>query len=204
MVQNVQAGSVPRFVIMEAGTMKERRDEDMGRYRYALLAAMLLAVSMLQGCTFGTQLRTETADPKTITGTYDLMMYGCRYPTDYEKAAFLISSRSRYPVTLFVSDTSQKATKGLQAEKALSEAEAFVRCGVHTVEGTRVLRILDEGGGTIGYEVLARYPLTDAVGIDPLLVNYSLKDGKVTVYIQLSPDAERKLSHPSSPAAGGL
>jgi len=176
----------------------------MIRYRYAFLAAVLLAMSVLQGCAFGKQLRTETADPKTIAGTYDLMMYGCRYPTDYEKAAFLISSQSRYPVTLIVSDTSQKVKKGLPADQALSEAEAFVRCGVHAVEGTRVLRVLDDSGGTIGYEVLARYPVTEAAGIDPLLVNYSLKEGKITVYIQLLPQAERKLSQPTSPAAGGL
>ncbi|MEK6743867.1 MAG: hypothetical protein AABZ15_09660 [Nitrospirota bacterium] len=162
--------------------------------RYALSAALLLALSLLQGCALGKQLQADTADPKTIRGTYDLLLYGCRYPSDYEHAAFLISSDAKYPVSLFVSDTSYKVKKRLPAELALSEAYAFVRCGIHTIEETRVQRIADDGGGTIGYEVLPRYLTLDFLGTDPLLVNYSLKDGKVTVYIQLSPFIERKLN----------
>jgi hypothetical protein len=175
----------------------------MINYRYALLAAVVTTMFVLQGCSLGMQLQTQTADPKTITGTYDLMLYGCRYPDDYERAAFLISPEARYPVSLFVPDTSYKVQKGLQAEKALSEAEAFVRCGIHTVTETRVHRITDDSGGTIGYEILPRYPSTDETGSDPLMVSYSLKDGKVTVYIRLYPDVERKLNLMVSPSGGG-
>jgi hypothetical protein len=173
------------------------------KYKYALSAVLLIAMSVIQGCAFGTQLQTKTADPKSIGGTYDLILYGCRYPNDYEHAAFLISPEAKYPVSLFVPDTSYKVKKGLQAENALSEADAFVRCGVHTVTETRVHRILDDSGGTIGYEILPRYPATDVSGSDPLLVSYSLKEGKVTVYIRLSPDVERKLYMPNATGAGG-
>jgi hypothetical protein len=157
---------------------------------------------VLQGCALGKQLQTKTADPKSIGGIYDLMLYGCRYPYDYEHAAFLISPETKYPVSLFVPDTAYKVKKGLQAENALSEADAFVRCGVHTVTETRVHRILDDSGGTIGYEILPRYPATDPAGSDPLLVSYSLKNGKVTVYIRLSPEVEKKLNGLSSPGGG--
>jgi len=122
-----------------------------------------------------------------IEGTYDLYLYGCRYPADYEHAAFLISPDAKYPIELFVRDTSYKIKKGLQADMALSEAYAFVRCGNHTVEDTRVLRTPDDSGETIGYEVLPRYPFNDLSGADPLLVSYSLKEGKVTVNIRISP-----------------
>jgi len=90
------------------------------------------------------------------------------YPHDYEHAAFLISPEAKYPVNLFVPDSSYKVKKGLPAENALSEADAFVRCGVHTVTETRVHRIPDESGGTIGYEILPRYPDIDESGSDPL------------------------------------
>ena len=93
--------------------------------------------------------------------------------------------------------------KGLQAEKALSEADAFVRCGNRTVEETRVHRISDDSGGTIGYEILPRYRATDEAGSDPLMVNYSLKEGKVSVYIRLFPDVERKLNLPNATGVGG-
>lgn len=168
---------------------------------YAVLFIVVF-VLLLQGCALGIQLQTRTADQKTISGTYDLILYGCRYPDDYEHAAFLISPESRYPVSLLVPDTSYKVKKGLQAEKALSEAYAFVRCGNRTVEETRVHRILDDVGGTIGYEVLPRYPFTDIGGSDPLMVSYSLRDGKVTVYIRLYPDVERKLDQMDSKAGG--
>jgi hypothetical protein len=174
----------------------------MTRYRYALSTIVLMAILMLQGCTLATQIQTQIVDSKTIAGSFDLILYGCRYPEDYEIAAFLISPDAKYPVNLFVRDSSYKVKKGLSAEKALSEAEAFVRCGNHTVTETRILRIPDDSGGTIGYEVLPRFPVTDLAGSDPLLVSYSLKDGKVTVHIRLYPDVERKLNALGRPGGG--
>jgi hypothetical protein len=149
----------------------------------------------------GTRLDTETADPKTITGTYDLLLYGCRYSDDLERAAFLIASDKTGMVDLFVPATSYKVKPGLPAEKALAEADAFVRCGNHTVTELRVHRIPDGSNGTIGYEILPRYAYYDDGGTDPLLVSYSLKDGKITVYIRLFPDVERKLNR-QSPGGG--
>jgi hypothetical protein len=174
----------------------------MAGYRYAVGAVLLVAITALQGCAFGTQLQTSAADPKTISGTYDLYLYGCRYPADWEHAAFLISADARYPVNLFVTDTSYKVTKAVPAEKALSEAEKFVRCGIYSIESTRVRRIPDDSGGTIGYEILPRYAAHEQAGTDPLLVSYSLKDGKVTVMIQLSSFAKQKLGGRGSGSSG--
>ena len=173
-------------------------------YRFALSIVLLGVVLVLQGCTFGMQLQTKTADPTSISGTYDLMLYGCRYPDDLEHAAFLISPDAKYIVSLFVPDTSYKVKKGLTADKALSEAEAFVRCGNHTVTETRVHSIPDGSGGILGYEVLPRYPFTDIGGSDPLLVSYSLKEGRIIVYIQLSPEVERMLNQTDGMDAGGM
>jgi hypothetical protein len=189
---------------METETLHDRRNEQMTKHRYALSTILLMALLVLQGCAFGKQLQTQTADPKTISGTYDLYLYGCRYPEDYEHAAFLISPEARYPVSLFVSNTSYTVKKGLEAEKALSEANAFVRCGNHTVMETRVHKIPDDSGGTIGYEVLPRYSPTDAGGSDPLLVSYSLKEGKIIVTIRLFPEVERRLQGIAGPGAGGM
>ena len=167
-----------------------------------LFFSLLVIVASLAGCVLGTQLQTETADPKTITGTYDLLLYGCRYPDDLEHAAFLIAPDKTDRVELSVLETSYKIKRGLSAEKALAEADAFVRCGVHTVDELRVHRIPDGGNGTIGYEILPRYRSYDVGGTDPLLVSYSLKDGKVTVYIRLSPDVDQRVNL-QFPASGG-
>ena len=167
-----------------------------------LFFSLFVIVASLSGCVLGTQLQTETADPKTITGTYDLLLYGCRYPDDLEHAAFLIAPDKTDRVELSVLETSYKIKRGLPAGKALAEADAFVRCGVHTVDELRVHRIPDGGNGTIGYEILPRYRSYDVGGTDPLLVSYSLKDGKVTVYIRLSPDVDQRVNL-QFPASGG-
>jgi hypothetical protein len=167
-----------------------------------LLFSLFLIVASLSGCALGTQLQTETADPKGIQGTYDLYTYGCRYPDDIEHAAFLIAPDKAGMVELYVPATSYKVKRGLPADKALAEADAFVRCGIHTVTELRVHRIPDGSNGTIGYEILPRYPYYDVGGTDPLLVSYTLKDGKFTVYIRLSPDVDRRLNQ-EFPGSGG-
>jgi hypothetical protein len=169
----------------------------------SLFFALFILAAGLSGCALGTQLDTETADPRTITGTYDLLLYGCRYPDDLERAVFLIAPDKRGMVDLFVPATSYKVKRGLPADKALAEADAFVRCGNHTVTDLRIHRIPDGGNGTVGYEILPRYRDYDDGGSDPLFVSYRLKDGRITAYIRLFPDVERKLNMPSLGSGGG-
>ena len=157
------------------------------------VAAALIVVFTIQGCNLGTQLLTETADPKGIEGTYDLFLYGCRYPNDIQHAAFLITPDKASIVQLYVPATSYKVKRAVPADQALAEANTHVRCGVRTVEAVRVHRIPDGSGGTLGFEILPRYPATDVGGMDPLFVDYALKDGKITVYIKLSPASEQQL-----------
>ena len=164
--------------------------------------ALFVLASSLSGCMLGTQLNTETADPKTISGTYDLFLYGCRYSDDLEHAAFLIAPDKAGMVDLYVPETSYKIKRGLPADKALAEADAFLRCGIHTVTELRIHRIPDGSSGTMGYEILPQYLPYDVGGTNPLLVSYTLKDGKVTVYIRLFPDVERKL-YLQFPGSGG-
>jgi hypothetical protein len=165
------------------------------------VAAALIVIFIIQGCSHSTQLRTETADPKGIEGTYDLFTYGCRYPTDIEHAAFLIAPGKAGMVELYVPATSYKVKRGIPAEQALAEANTHIRCGVRTVAAIRVHRIPDGSGGTLGFEILPRYLATEVGGMDPLNVSYSLKDGKITVYIRLLPDVEKMLY--GSPSGGG-
>jgi hypothetical protein len=164
-------------------------------------AAALIVIFIIQGCSHGTQLRTETADPKGIEGTYDLITYGCRYPNDIEHAAFLIAPDKAGMVDLYVPATSYKVKRGIPADQALSEANTHVRCGVRTVVATRVHRIPDGSGGTLGFEVLPRYSATEVGGMDPLNVSYSLKDGKITIHIRLLPHVQKMLH--GSPSGGG-
>jgi hypothetical protein len=167
-----------------------------------LLFSLFVVVASLSGCALGTQLQSVTTDPRTITGTYDLYTYGCRYPDDIEHAAFLITPDKAGMVELYVPATSYKIKRGLPTDQAIAEANTHIRCGVRTVEETRVHRIPDGSGGTLGYEFLPRYPYTDEGGKDPLLVTYSQKeDGKIVIYINLHPNVERLL-YRGSPSGG--
>jgi len=165
------------------------------------VAAALIVLFTIQGCSHGTLLRTKTADPKGIEGTYDLFTYGCRHPEDIEHVAFLIEPDKAGMVLFYFPDKSFNLKSGLSADKALAEADTHVRCGVRVVETVRVQRILDGSGGTLGFEVLPRYSLSEVGAMDPVNVNYVLKDGKIGVYIQLQPGVELKLQGGSG---GGL
>jgi hypothetical protein len=166
------------------------------------VAAALIVLFTIQGCSHGTQLRTESADPTRIEGTYDLYTYGCRYPKDIEHAAFLIAPNKAGMVEFYVPATSYKVKRGISADQALAEAEAHVRCGVRTVLASRIHRIPDGSGGTLGFEVLPHYSAAEVGGMDPLNVSYSMKDGKIIVYIRLFPEVEKKVY--GSPSGGGL
>jgi hypothetical protein len=162
-------------------------------------AILLLALSTHQAYATGKQLETESAGKTTITGTYTVLLYGCRYADDIENAVILVSEGSRYPVEIYAPETRYKVKKGLDAKKALAEAKAFVKCGVHTVWQTQTRRIRDDAGGTIGYELRPLYYPYDVGAADVLLISYSLKGNKVTAYIRLTLEMENRLNRERRP-----
>jgi hypothetical protein len=162
---------------------------------------LLLSLSTHEASAAGKQLKTEAAGQAAITGTYTVLLYGCRYSDDIENAAILVSGESKYPVEIYTSETRYKVKKGLDAKKALAEAKAFVKCGVHTVWQTQTRRIRDDAGGTIGYEVRPLYYPYDVGTTDVLLISYSLQGGKVTAYIRLTLDMENRLNRERRPGS---
>lgn len=160
--------------------------------KYALVGVALALI--LQACAAGTGMHTSPARPAEITGTYTLLLYGCHYPADIKNLAILVKAASPYRVEIYDIETSYKVKRGLSAENALREAEAFVKCsGMRNITGTEIRRIIHGKGGTVGYEVRAVYfPLEFGIS-DVLLVDYKLVDEKVRAYIRLDPDVERAL-----------
>jgi hypothetical protein len=156
----------------------------------ALGIGMLLLVIMSTGCFAGIQLTTEGVVPKTVTGTYDLYLYGCLYSSDIENAAILVAADAPYPLEIYSFDTTFKVRKGLSAEKAVAEANAFIRCTTKKVLRSEMRRIEDGQGRTYGYDLRAIYMPWEIRISDPLRLNYVLNDGKVTAYIRLAPGAE--------------
>jgi hypothetical protein len=54
----------------------------------------------------GAQLHTTSADPKLITGTYTLLLYGCHYPEQIDNVAILVDKNSKYPLEIYDIKTS--------------------------------------------------------------------------------------------------
>jgi len=157
------------------------------------LAGLLLMIITLQSCVTGVQLRTTSADKTLISGTYTLLLYGCHYPDQVDIVAILVDENSKYPLEIYDIDTSYKVRKGVPAQQALTEADAFVRCSFHTIWQTQVTRIPDDVGGTVGYEVRPLYETTEFGTPDVLMISYSLKNGKIRAYIRKSPQAEDRI-----------
>jgi hypothetical protein len=88
--------------------------------------------------------------------------------------------------------------KSVPGPQALADAEAFVRCSVRLLSGTQLRRIIDDTGGTIGYEVRPLYSPLEFGRLDVLHVSYSLQEGTVRTYIRLDPDVERALESPGA------
>jgi len=165
--------------------------------RWVLLIAFTTLV--LQACVAGKRLETRPADPADPKGTCTLLLYGCHYADDNKNLALLVDEGSRYPLEIYDIPTSYKVIPGVPAPKALSEAEDFVRCSFRHVSRTELHRIVDDMGGTIGYEVRPIYAPWEFGWPDILLVSYLLQNGIVRTYISLDPDVERALQFPKGP-----
>ncbi len=153
-------------------------------------AALLLMTGMLLSCMTGVQLNTTSADQTLISGTYTLLLYGCHYPDQIDNVAILVDENSRYPLEIYDIDTSFKVKKDVPARQAVKEADAFVRCSSHRILQTQIARIPDGSGGTIGYEFRPLYTVPEFGTPDVLMINYSLRGGKVRAYIKTLPEAE--------------
>jgi hypothetical protein len=170
---------------------------------YGMTLILVLAAT-LQGCMLGKQLMTSGADPSEVKGTYTLLLYGCHYPAQIQEVAILVDEAGRYPVTIYDLDSSYRVKTGVPAEQALSEADQFVRCSTNRIWRTEMRKILDDSGGTLGFEVK---PLYDPVqfGIPNVIeTSYSLQKGVVRAYIRLFPDMERQQNAGPSDGRGSF
>lgn len=170
---------------------------------YLQRAALLSVVLLAAGCVSGRQLTTESAVPNAVEGTYDLYLYGCRYASDIENAAILVASDAAYPLEIYAFETRYKVRKGLSAERALAEANAFVRCGMKKVWRSEMRRIQDDRGRTFAYDLRPLYMPYEIRAVDVLRMNYVLNNGTVTVHIDLAPGAEEDTFSPDERSRQG-
>jgi len=149
---------------------------------------------VLQACVAGVQLLPKQADQAEVKGTYTLILYGCRTANDIENMAVLVDEKSGYSLEVYALDAMYKTKNGLPGDRALSEANTFVRCGMHTVWQTVFRKITDTTGKTIAYELKPLYQPWEFKITEVLLSSYILNDSKVTAYFNLDPSVRRNIN----------
>ncbi|MFA5073554.1 MAG: hypothetical protein WC539_06630 [Nitrospirota bacterium] len=153
---------------------------------------------ILSSCAPSLQLTSRSAYPTEITGTYTLILYGCRFTDDMENVAILLNEQAIMNFDVVALDAMYKVKKGVPALQALAEAEAFIKCSSYTVWKS-ILRSIDAGKGTIGYEMKALYVPTEIGVSETLLTWYTLQDSMITIHIQPDP----AILNQSSSSGGG-
>lgn len=155
--------------------------------------AVLGLTLLLTACMTGTRLNTSSADPATISGTYTLLLHGCKYGDEIDNVAILADEQGRYPVEIYAVPGSYTVKKGIPAKEALAQAMSFVACSTHSVWKTQVERIVGDNNGTVGYEVRPLYFPLEFGNTDPIQISYFLRTEGVRVYIRIDDTVEREL-----------
>lgn len=169
--------------------------------RRVLTVLALLIISLnLSACMSiaGNHLNIRPGEPAEVTGTYTLLLYGCRYPDDVENVAILDKEGDPYTITIYAPDFRYKMKTGLPAEEALKQAEQFVKCSVH-YQQMRFSKIPDTTGNIVGYEARALYSPIRFGMYDVLNVQYVVRDSKIVVYIKLDPTVDNELRNEGGP-----
>ncbi len=177
--------------------IRSRRKRDAARgYRRMAAAVAILAFGLVLSSCMGvvrSHLKLETATPSEVTGSYTLILYGCRYPDDLENVAILAKEETASSLfDIYSLPTRYKSKSGLSADDALREAEKFVTCSVH-YQQTRFSKIADTEGNVIGYEVRPLYSPIRFGRYDVLDIQYVAHEGRIVVYIKLDPTVELEL-----------
>ena len=153
------------------------------RYIIISIVLMLFVLSILSYACSGRYLRTQNATPEELSGFYSLILYGGNSPNDLKTIAFLAKEGTPYTFEVFAPDFDYKIIKNISAREALEQAEKFVSFH-RDFWKTRLSKIVDANGNTIGYEVRPLYNPSTFGTPDILDVDYKMTDDKVIVYVR--------------------
>lgn len=138
-------------------------------------------------------LPTLSANPEDMQGSFTLLAHGRRHGNDLETLVIFDAEGDAYHFDLFAPDFDFKVMKGMSAKAAYERAVDFVSFH-YAFSHTRLVRILNTKGETIGFELRPLYRPFVYGRSDILDVFYWLKEeGRVKVTIRLIPMVERSI-----------
>jgi hypothetical protein len=158
------------------------------------LSILILFVVLLSACATTGRLKTDEIRASDVKGEFSVILYGARYADDLENVAILDiegDGYKGYKFEVFAPDFDYRIKTGVPAKEAVEMAERFV--SFHSsFKRSQVSRIMDSHGNVIGYEFRPLYSPAEFGWFDVLDIDYWLKDGVVTVKIDLIPELKHR------------
>jgi hypothetical protein len=161
---------------------------------FYMKSTLLLILALLSYSCSERYLRTESATPGEITGTYTLILYGGNYANDVKTFAILAKEGTPYTFDVFAPSFDYRIIKNAPAREALEKAKKFVSFHPDFWK-IQISEILGPQGGVIGYEVKPLYYPEAFGNPDIIRTYYKMTGNKVNVYIR---------PHFRYPAGGGV
>ena len=151
------------------------------------LSKILMLFSLLTSiysCASGRYLRTDRAGPEELAGTYTLLLYGARHSADVANVAVLDKEGDAYTFEIYAPEYDYTVKTGIPAKEALEEAQAHVRY-YRDFSRSRLSKITDKAGNTIGYELRPLYHAFHLGQADVLYIDYMVKEDKIITTIRI-------------------
>jgi hypothetical protein len=174
--------------------LDRKRAEDVERSAIVVLLLLIVifaaAVFMAKALIGGKKLRTEPAGHAEVAGNYTLILFGGSHGNDLETVAFLDKEDDRYLFEPYAPAFKFRTKTGVSAQLAMEKARDFVKLHPSFYQ-QQIRRILDDHGVAVGYEIRPLYHPEAFGAPDVLDINYVLKGDKISVFVHLTPAAEK-------------
>lgn len=151
------------------------------------LSKTLILFSLLTSvysCAYERYLRTDLAGPGELAGNYTLLLYGARHSDDVANVAILDKEGDPYTFEIYAPEYDYSVKKGMPAIEALEDAKTHVRYH-NNFSRSRLSKIIDKAGNTIGYELRPLYHAFHLGQSDVLYIDHRVKDSKVITTIRV-------------------
>lgn len=157
---------------------------------YGLCALTLLAMLLVTCSAEGAGVSTRAAREADISGTFNLIGYGCNFLDDPETVVFLDRADDQYTFEPYAPDFKFRVKKGLSSADALTEARSLSGCS-SSFRDIEVRSIIGPAGDLLGYELTPLHR-SFATGFERLVeTNYWIKRNTVMIMIRVVPAVER-------------
>ena len=151
------------------------------------LSKTLILFSLLTSiysCAYERYLRTDRAGPEELAGAYTLLLHGARHMDDVANVAILDIQGDSYTFEIYAPEFNYTVKKGVPAKEAMEEAQAHVRYH-RDFSRSRLSKIIDKAGNTIGYELRPLYHAFHLGQSDVLYIDHMVKDNNVITTIRV-------------------